>query len=58
MDLNYQVADQMSGNVYMHASVTEDECSKVRCEMQDGKKHQVLIYFSASGWLSKLESFR
>ena len=29
MELGKQVADQMSGNVYMHASCVEDECSKV-----------------------------
>ena len=57
MDLKNQVADQMSGNVYMHASVVEDECSKVsaRCTLET---NQVLIDFSASGWLNKLESFR
>ena len=47
----------MSGNVYMHASVVEDECSKVsaRCTLET---NQVLIDFSASAWLNKLESFQ
>ena len=38
MDLKNQVADQMSGNVYMHASVVEDECSKVSVQYTLEKK--------------------
>ena len=57
MDLKNQVADQMSGNVYMHASVVEDECSKVSVQYTL-EKNQVLIDSSASAWLNKLESFR
>ena len=37
-NLKKQVADQMSGNVYMHASVVEDECSKVKCELMEAGK--------------------
>ena len=57
-NLDKQVADQMSGNVYMHASVVEDECSKVRNSSWNRRKtNQVLIDFSASVWLNKLASF-
>ena len=55
--LDKQVADQMSGNVYMHASCVEDECSKVSWR-SNRRTNQVLIDFSASVWLNKLASFR
>ena len=55
-NLEKQVADQMSGNVYMHASVVEDECSKVSASW-NRRTNQVLIDFSASAWLNKLASF-
>ena len=55
--LDKQVADQMSGNVYMHASCVEDECSKVT-SISNRRTNQVLIDFSASVWLNKLASFR
>ena len=44
-----QVADQMSGNVYMHASVVEDECSKVS-ERWILKHLSIMWNFSAFVW--------
>ena len=52
-----QVADQMSGNVYMHASVVEDECSKVS-ERWILKHLSIMWHFSAFVWLKRLESFQ